>query len=259
VEQILGKKLTDLPGLQFAAPFQKAIEHTLESGKENSFEATIPTASGSETHIITMVVERDESERVVGVLTIGQDISHRKRLEQELKRRANFDFLTGLVNRRRFIELSKNELSRIRRYGGTLSLIMFDIDFFKKINDTHGHSAGDLVLQKIARVCRDTVREIDIVGRIGGEEFVVLMPQTDRQQAAEAAERLRLDIAAGEVILEKGNHLRCTASFGVVTIDGSTIAQNDKTSLEELMIRADAAMYRAKKNGRNNVYLSSDS
>jgi diguanylate cyclase (GGDEF)-like protein len=206
-----------------------------------------------------MVVERDESKKVIGVLSIGQDISHRKRLEQELKRQANFDFLTGLVNRRRFIELSKNELSRIRRYGGTLSLIMFDIDFFKKINDTHGHSVGDLVLQKIARVCHDTVRAIDIAGRIGGEEFVVLMPQTDIQQAAEAAERLRRDIAAGEVIQKKGNPIRCTASFGVVTIDGSTIDQNDKTSLEDLLIRADAAMYRAKKNGRNRVCLSNDS
>jgi diguanylate cyclase (GGDEF)-like protein len=142
------------------------------------------------------------------------------------------------------------ELSRLQRYGGELSLIMFDIDRFKGVNDTHGHKVGDLVLQKIAQVSHDTVREIDIVGRLGGEEFVVLLPHTNRPQALEAAERLRLAIAEGAVLLKSGEPLHFTASFGVVTIEGGP---EEKSDIDELLILADKAMYRAKEEGRNRV------
>jgi diguanylate cyclase (GGDEF)-like protein len=105
-------------------------------------------------------------------------------------------------------------------------------------------------LQKIAQVSHDSVREIDLVGRFGGEEFVVLLPHTNRQQAVEAAERLRHAIAKGAVILNNGEPLHFTASFGVVTIDGGP---EEQSSIDELLIRADKAMYRAKEEGRNRV------
>jgi diguanylate cyclase (GGDEF)-like protein/PAS domain S-box-containing protein len=257
IEKLLGKKIIDHDFLPKAHTFQKAIEQTLESGEESSFEVEVPTAEGShETHIVSMITEHDESGAIVGVLTTGQDISERKRLEQELERQAHLDYLTELVNRRYFIELAEIELSRLNRYGGELSLILFDIDHFKLINDSHGHSAGDLVLQKIAQTCLKTMRYSDIVGRLGGEEFVVLLPQTNSQEAAEAAERLRLDLAAGEVRLEKGATINYTASFGVVTTSCVTDDHSNALTIDKLLISADSAMYQAKSNGRNQVVLA---
>jgi diguanylate cyclase (GGDEF)-like protein/PAS domain S-box-containing protein len=257
IEQLLGKKLVEHKYLPNADIFQQAISQTLESGEEHSFEVDVPTAEGGhETHIINMVTEQDESGQIIGVLTTGQDISERKRLEQELERQAYLDYLTGLINRRHFIELAETELSRLNRYGGELSLILFDIDHFKLINDTHGHSVGDLVLQKIAQISLDTVRSIDIVGRLGGEEFVVLLPQTNSQQATEAAERLRIALASGEVRLETGVTIGYTASFGVETISSVKGDHSKVSSIDNLLNRADSAMYQAKNNGRNLVAVA---
>ncbi len=257
VDQLLGKRLTEQSGLPFSDRFQKTIEHTIESGEEGTFEIEFPAKGGDmETHLVHMVAERDESGSIIGVLVTGLDITDRKRLEQELERQAHLDFLTGLINRRYFLVRAKKELIRVHRYGGMLSLIMFDIDHFKDINDTYGHSVGDLVLKEIARICGETVREIDIVGRLGGEEFVVLLPQTGRTQAIGAAERLRLALAAGKVELESGDCVPFKASFGVVTIDDETA----KTcNIDNLLIRADRAMYQAKEEGRNRVCLEPDS
>jgi diguanylate cyclase (GGDEF)-like protein len=196
------------------------------------------------------VAERDESGNIIGVLATGLDISERKELQRELERQARLDFLTGLLNRRYFIELAKIEILRQQRYGGELSLIMFDIDRFKVINDNYGHKVGDLVLQKIAQVCQQTVREVDIVGRLGGEEFVLLLPNTGKIEAVEAAERLRLAINNGVVMSNRGEPLHFSASFGVVTLKNGS----ETSHIDELLIRADSAMYRAKENGRNRVY-----
>ena len=257
VHQVLGKRLTEQVRLPFSEIFQKAIDRALEKGKKSTFEIEFPIKGGDvETHLIHMVAERDETGTIIGVLATGLDITERKRLEQELERQAHLDFLTGLINRRYFLELAKKELLRVHRYGGELSLIMFDIDHFKRINDTHGHSIGDLVLQEIARICRETVREIDIVGRLGGEEFVVLLPHTGKSQAIGAAERLQLALAARKVELKSGDCVRFTASFGVVTIDDE-IAKT--CSIDNLLIRVDRAMYQAKEEGRNRVCIDQDS
>jgi diguanylate cyclase (GGDEF)-like protein/PAS domain S-box-containing protein len=251
IHQLLGTHVSEEGRQPYSDLVEKSVARTLEDGMERSFEIEIPIAgSGYVTHLISMVAERDESDAIIGVLATGMDISERKKLQRELERQARLDFLTGLLNRRYFIELAKMELSRLQRYGGELSLIMFDIDRFKGVNDTHGHKVGDQVLQKIAQVSHDSVREIDLVGRFGGEEFVVLLPHTNRQQAVEAAERLRHAIAKGAVILNNGEPLHFTASFGVVTIDGGP---EEQSSIDELLIRADKAMYRAKEEGRNRV------
>jgi diguanylate cyclase (GGDEF)-like protein len=203
-----------------------------------------------------MVPERDASGAVIGVLATGLDISELKRLQRELEHQVRHDYLTGLFNRRHFIELANKELTRLKRYGGELSLIMFDIDFFKRINDTYGHSIGDVVLQKIAKISSETLREVDIIGRLGGEEFVVLLPHTDRQQAVEAAERLRLALEAGEVTLENGEELQFTASLGVLTIDKAMSLGEEALNIDRLLTRVDKALYQAKESGRNRVCLS---
>jgi diguanylate cyclase (GGDEF)-like protein len=146
------------------------------------------------------------------------------------------------------------ELLRLKRHGGKLSLIMFDIDHFKVINDSHGHSTGDLVLKKIANISHETVREIDVVGRLGGEEFVVLLPQTDKEQAVNIAERLRHTIAEAKVKTETGDDICFTASFGIATFENQSDELEKKSTIDDLLIKADTAMYQAKQNGRNQVH-----
>lgn len=233
--------------------YEEKIFHVIETGQETMFElATSSTPMEVTYHWVHMVAERDESGVLTGVLAVGRDITKRKRLEKELEHQAHFDHLTGLANRRHFLDQAQSELARIGRYGGELSLIMFDIDHFKRFNDTYGHDIGDLVLQKIAEISRETMRESDIVGRIGGEEFVVLLPHSDIQQAMDAAERLRVAIAKGQVRLESGLPLRFTASLGVITTRGKL------KNIDELLIQVDAAMYQAKESGRNRVCCSSN-
>lgn len=251
--QLLGKRPSEHVDDGRFDPYEDKIFHVIETGEETVLEsAASPTPMETTYHWIHMVAERDESGAITGVLALGRDITERKRLEKELEHQAHFDHLTGLANRRHFLEQAESELACIDRYGGVLSLIMFDIDHFKQFNDTYGHDIGDFVLQQIAEISRETMRKIDIVGRIGGEEFVVLLPHTDKQQAADAAERLRLAIAKGEVRMESGLPLHFTASFGVTATRGKS------KDIDELLIQADAAMYQAKVSGRNRVCRSSN-
>ncbi len=178
---------------------------------------------------------------------VVSDITERKLLEKELKRQAHIDVLTNLNNRRHFFELAEHELSRARRHELPLSALMLDIDHFKRCNDTWGHAVGDRVLQKLAEVCIHTLREIDIPGRIGGEEFAVLLVETDACQAMEAAERLRQALADAELVLEDGQTIRFTVSIGV-----AYLAAGDH-EIADLLRRADMALYAAKHGGRNRV------
>ncbi len=163
---------------------------------------------------------------------------------------ARTDQLTGLANRRAFFEHAERELRRSLRYHQPLSLIMFDIDYFKAINDTYGHAIGDEVIRRLATVAAATLRDTDMVARIGGEEFAVILPQTPAEGAMRLAERLRADFDS-EAIAAREAELHVTASFGVATI-GAT-----KENLDEIMARADAALYEAKHRGRNQVVAGS--
>jgi diguanylate cyclase (GGDEF)-like protein len=177
------------------------------------------------------------------------DAEH-KQLEKKLESQAQVDYLTNLSNRRYFMEQAEMELSRSRRFGKSLSLLMMDIDFFKKVNDKHGHNAGDEVLRKLADVCRQTLRTVDIVGRMGGEEFAIILPETEMVKALEAAERLRESIAQAKVPMESGLSLQFTVSIGVT----SQIYLND--NIDVLLSQADKALYKAKESGRNKVCVA---
>ena len=164
----------------------------------------------------------------------------------ELERLASTDVLTGLTNRRRFLDLLDKEYSRSRRYGTLLSVILVDVDHFKQVNDTWGHAAGDEVLKMIARVLGQVVRETDTAARIGGEEFVILLPETGPEGAAQTAGRLLEVVAATVVPQEQAPGISVTISIGVATISTD---QNG----EGLLQRADRAMYQAKSKGRNQL------
>ena len=159
---------------------------------------------------------------------------------------ARTDALTGLANRRAFDEAAYHEIQRAQRYGTPLALVMADLDYFKSVNDKYGHHVGDLVLQDFARVLLASVRGIDIVGRWGGEEFVILMPGTDLEEARQVAERMRLAVAGAPTKFD-GKACGYTASFGVAALLAET------PTMDSLLGRADAAMYRAKDNGRNRI------
>ncbi|MGF7175550.1 diguanylate cyclase [Azospirillum doebereinerae] len=163
-----------------------------------------------------------------------------------LNRLATLDSLTGVWNRRRFLELADAELGRTRRHGRHLGIFLLDLDRFKAINDTHGHAAGDEVLRTVVRRTRDALRASDHIARFGGEEFVVLLPETDGEGTAAVAERVRASLAASPVMVD-GRAVPVTGSLGVA----SWIAA--ETSIEQTLRRADVALYAAKQAGRNRV------
>lgn len=169
------------------------------------------------------------------------EIDRRLLAEQQLRRLATTDDLTGLNNRRHFVERAREAIAVARRYGQWCSFAIIDIDRFKKVNDQHGHQAGDEALVTLAGVLKSTSRATDLAARFGGDEFVVLMPLTDPEAGQAAAERIRCAVtrdAAGMAL---------TVSVGIASLRG------DDAVLEELMAQADQALYHAKRRGRDRV------
>ncbi len=170
------------------------------------------------------------------------------RLFAEVQRLAVTDALTGLRNRRSFFELAEREFDRAHRYNRPLVALMLDIDHFKRVNDTYGHAVGDEVLHAVAQYCQQNIREIDILGRYGGEEFAVILPETELPVAYQVAERLRESIALYRIPVT-GGVLSVTASLGLSQATEAT------ETLAEVIGRADAALYAAKQAGRNQVAI----
>lgn len=194
--------------------------------------------------------ERDQLEERVLRRTLELLVAN-SRLEQQ----ATTDPLTELGNRRKMTLRIAEEIERAQRCGHTLSLLMLDIDHFKRINDRHGHATGDRAIVAVAQVLRQATRGMDTAARFGGEEFVLLMPETPQQVALEAAERLRLAVAGLLVDGEDGQQVRLTVSIGVaaMTPAASAATRLGPDVLTDLLIRADQALYRAKHGGRDRV------
>jgi diguanylate cyclase (GGDEF)-like protein/PAS domain S-box-containing protein len=211
-------------------------------------EVKMKTTSGREFTAEMAAIAVDYAGQA-GILVALNDVSQRKQLEAELLQQANTDGLTGTSNRRHFLNQAEQEIRRSRRFARPMSVLMMDVDHFKKINDNHGHAVGDAVLQSVVKRALESLRQSDFLGRIGGEEFAVILPETDLNAATEAAERLRVHIAERALVAERAA-IPVTTSIGV-----AQLAATDGT-IDDVLHRADTALYRAKHNGRNRVEVS---
>jgi diguanylate cyclase (GGDEF)-like protein len=214
----------------------RAMTEAMSRLAESDFSTVIPGAGRA-----------DEIGGMAGAVEVFKDgLIRNKALTEELERLATIDGMTGIYNRRHFLTLADREWTRFLRHGRPLSLLMMDIDFFKSINDRFGHHIGDHVIVHLATLARECKRDTDVLSRIGGEEFALLLPETDLEGAQAVAERVRLDMASAHLMAGR-DPFSATVSIGVAT------AHRDDAGIVDLMKAADAALYEAKRGGRNQV------
>jgi diguanylate cyclase (GGDEF)-like protein/PAS domain S-box-containing protein len=224
------------------------IYQTLRDGIRRSVEDAFIRKNGEIFPVQLTVTPMHENGQIVGVEAVFQDIAQRKEMEQELIRLATTDSLTGMANRRHFIEQMDIELAHFVRFKQPAAFLMVDIDHFKSVNDTYGHATGDFVLRHFAELARQRLRRVDLLGRLGGEEFGMLLPGTDAEGAKLFAERFRNYVADTPAQSGEGP-IPFTISIGIA------IFESKDTATDGIMARADMALYRAKADGRNRVVL----
>ncbi len=183
----------------------------------------------------------------IAPLTVACVMAGRQQLLQRLQHLASHDQLTGLLNRHAFHEQAQDSLQQLASGRQPVALLMLDIDNFKPVNDSHGHAAGDRVLTAFAAISTACLREVDLMGRVGGEEFAILLPGCERAAALAVAERVRQAFAAAELDIGEGRRLRATVSIG------AALAMPAGPQLEALLLAADKALYQAKAEGRDRV------
>lgn len=210
-------------------------EHWRRRGDDGRFQA-----------LATLDVVRDRQGEHTGFVEVVRDITADRKREAALHTQATTDTLTGLANREHFTEVAQQEIDRIRHYGDPLSVAVLDIDHFKSVNDTYGHQVGDIALKHVADILRQAVRPIDIIGRLGGEEFAIVMPRANTQPAIEFCNRIRIALYGAPVDSPMGP-LKISVSIGVAT------RSSEAPDLPSLLERADKALCKAKRNGRNRV------
>ena len=244
-EGVIGRLISE-----FLAPGQDALlQHNfsnfLNSGSVSKIEYDLLHRDSSVVNVsVDGLIERDSLGKFKKTHCVLHNISAHKRMEKKLRHLASTDALTGLANRRQFLEQMVLVLARHLRHGTPTALLMLDLDWFKQVNDNHGHAAGDAVLKHYAKVIQASLRNIDLLGRLGGEEFGILLPDTDSIGAYEFAERIR-HVAAEQPARLQAKEIAVTFSIGVATF------MRRDPSTDVILARADHAIYRAKANGRD--------
>jgi diguanylate cyclase (GGDEF)-like protein/PAS domain S-box-containing protein len=243
----IGKTDAELFPENLATAFRAADLDVQKTGLAIKTEAFFEKL-GSEYHFLSTKFPLFHSNGdVLAVCGIATDITELKKTQQMLERLSEQDELSGLSNRRHFNALGRQEIVRSVRYQEPLSALMLDIDNFKSINDTWGHLAGDQVIKKVSSLIRGVLRDADIAGRVGGEEFAVILPNTTLNFAANVAEKLRFIVSKALIPTPCGKTVSCTISIGVSALNERDLA------LEDFLAEADGALYQAKKTGRNRV------
>lgn len=254
MEEVLGRDQHQLFHHRHAdgSPYPHAdcpIHQTLLDGIPRDVEDVFVRKDDQLFPVHIMVTPMAEDGRRVGVEVVFRDIAKRKAMEAELLRLATTDPLTNVANRRRFMEQLEMELARVRRFGKPATFLMLDIDHFKDVNDGYGHAAGDAVLKHFSALAQERLRRIDLFGRLGGEEFGVLLPGTEMAGALEFAERFRQHVDRTPCVTDKGP-IHYTVSIGIADFDPKD------PDPDHVLARADVALYRAKEGGRNRVEMS---
>lgn len=251
-EELLGRDAGVMKSGRTRREVYRELWKTIRSGRSWRGELVNRRRGGTEYwEQLAIAPLRDQSGAISHFVAVREDITERKKREDALHQLAHIDVLTGIGNRRYLMERAENELRRAERFGLALSMLILDIDRFKQINDCHGHSCGDQAIRLVAQCCVEHVRDIDFVGRFGGEEFVAVMPGTALEGAREVADRLRNAVAKLCLECGGGGTFGLTASIGI-----AEMSSGDK--LEQLIASADAALYRAKSLGRNRVVAVTD-
>lgn len=252
-DELVNNRVTSYAALVSDASNQQLFEQVrvaLEKEESFSLEYEVTRKDGSRIWVWERgrgVQEDDGSLHLEGIIL---DISDRKVLETELEQMATRDPLTGLLNRREMSRVLDEELQRARRYQRPMAVLWVDFDHFKDVNDTYGHAAGDSVLRAISRLLLGSVRSVDSIGRFGGEEFVIVLPEMDLEEAQETAERLRRKVAEEPQPLGNGEAVPLTISVGVA------VYPDHGQTASTLFAAADKAMYLAKDRGRNCVAMA---
>ena len=247
--EMFGQSLSDIRGLGIAQFIPNWPKEDLERDGAAADEISI---GGQIYDVAFSCLEQDPRHSDVVLLFRDVTVRHEderrlRKMQKELERLAHTDALTGLYNRRIFMQRLNEEIERVRRHRSGMSVLIFDLDHFKRVNDTFGHDMGDVVLQTVAKIADQVKRTSDVAARLGGEEFALLLPETDQQGAVQLAQRLRKAIEGHSFVSPGGAPVEVTASLGVAT---TTV---DKVASENLLNKADRALYRAKNNGRNRV------
>lgn len=241
-DQLIGKQVIELVD----TPSTKNHETWLSQATEEPIEGVHVRAAGK-----VPVEVRSRAIELKGeaaLVTVVRDITEHKKIQEYLQKVANTDALTGIGNRRYFLEQGRHEFIRAVRYKQTMSLLMMDIDKFKSINDTYGHDIGDIALQALTDICVKTLRDSDIFARLGGEEFAAILPSTGIAGAFQFSERLRENIHNMVTTTVKGE-IQFTASMGVTEIR----FDDQDEDIESMLNRADKGLYQAKLSGRDCV------
>lgn len=252
-ERATGRRRDELLGTPFpdhvtdAAEAATALASALANGSATDTPLRLRHADGTSLDVLYNFTLFQGPDGRPALFASARDVTERLKAARQLEILATTDSLTGLANRRHFLDIADGEVQRAHRYGRALALLTLDLDHFKRINDTLGHGAGDEVLRQVADACLETVRAADTVGRMGGEELAVLVPETGADGALRLAERLRGAIAERSVPVRSG-FVHITTSVGVA------ILWPDE-SLEDFLTRSDNALYEAKRLGRNRVSL----
>ncbi|WDE06793.1 GGDEF domain-containing protein [Thalassomonas viridans] len=247
-DEIIGKKGEDFLPPETAADFAILDNKLLATGEKVSGEESFSDGKGNTRYYwSTKVPIKDEQEQITSFIGFSNDITELIALKKNLEVKANTDELTQLANRRNFIDQAEKEFIRARRYHLPLSLLAIDIDCFKDINDTYGHHVGDQVLKEVAAVCAANLRGADCIGRMGGEEFSVLLPETGGDAARVMAERLCRQVRDYQLAGPRKDAIKSTISIGI----SEMLAGDD--DLDDMLIRADKALYKAKEGGRDRV------
>jgi diguanylate cyclase (GGDEF)-like protein/PAS domain S-box-containing protein len=251
-DSVIGHTDDELFDLVTSSDIQKNDDEVLEFGQSIKEKEINIIKSTGEKKVYLSVKEPiyNQHKKIVGIMGVSTDISELHTLQSELKVQASTDSLTGLYNRRFFFDLARKTFSESKRHNKPLSIIMFDIDLFKKINDKYGHPIGDIIIQFIANQARSLLREEDIIARVGGEEFTILLPNTTIESANLIAEKIRLHIDLQHVTGKWIGMVEPKISLGV-----SSYTDED-SEFDEMYTRSDKALYKAKYSGRNKVCVA---